>query len=176
MKKGRLLVMGEGPFHWHAGVVRPQSTDGGHEQLGFEGQQQFHLPDSRGACRGAIRRERPGASFGPTGLDWMLKGNPTAYCDSKWIKAISPNFIDFNVPSRPAMNYYIDFSGTGAAAPYALARPAHPARGCAKDGDLLARLSPQQIRDAFRAGGYSTDEVEQLSRVVERRIGELKKL
>jgi len=39
----------------------------------------------------------------------MLKGNPTAYCDSKWIKAISPNFIDFNVPSRPAMNYYIDF-------------------------------------------------------------------
>jgi hypothetical protein len=43
-------------------------------------------------------------------------------------------------------------------------------------GDLLARLSPQQIRDAFRAGGYSADEVEQLSRVVEGRIGELEKL
>jgi hypothetical protein len=43
-------------------------------------------------------------------------------------------------------------------------------------GDLLARLSPQQIRDTFRAAGYSADEVEQLSRVVERRIGELEKL
>jgi hypothetical protein len=43
-------------------------------------------------------------------------------------------------------------------------------------GDLLARLSPQQIRDAFRAAGYSTDEVEQLGKVVERRIGELEKL
>jgi hypothetical protein len=43
-------------------------------------------------------------------------------------------------------------------------------------GDLLARLSPQQIRDAFRAGGCSADEVEQLSRLVEGRICELQKL
>ena len=43
-------------------------------------------------------------------------------------------------------------------------------------GHQLARLSPAQIRDAFRAGGYSPQEVEELSRVVERRIGELEKL
>jgi hypothetical protein len=43
-------------------------------------------------------------------------------------------------------------------------------------GDLLARLSPNQIRDAFRAGGYSLQEVEQLSEVVERRISELEGL
>jgi hypothetical protein len=117
-----------------------------------------------------------GASFGPTGLDWMVKGNPTAYCDSEWIKAISPKFIDFNVPSRPAMNDYIDFPE--------LARRLHmlwlgrriPRADARWMGDLLARLSPQQIRDAFRAGGYSTDQVEQLSRVLERRIGELEKL
>ena len=50
-----------------------------------------------------------GASFATTGLNWMLKGNPAAYCESKWIKTVSPEFIDFNVPSAPAMNYYIDF-------------------------------------------------------------------
>jgi hypothetical protein len=49
-----------------------------------------------------------GASFGPTGLNWMLKGKPAAYCNSKWIKSVSPEFVDFNVPSGPAMNYYID--------------------------------------------------------------------
>jgi hypothetical protein len=43
-------------------------------------------------------------------------------------------------------------------------------------GDLLARLSPQQIRDAFRAGGYPAAEVEELSTVFERRISELEKL
>jgi hypothetical protein len=43
-------------------------------------------------------------------------------------------------------------------------------------GQQMARLSPDQIRDAFRAGGYSSDEVEQLTKVVERRIGELSKL
>jgi hypothetical protein len=40
----------------------------------------------------------------------------------------------------------------------------------------LAQLSPQQIRDAFRAGGYSAQDVERLSLVVERRIAELNNL
>ena len=43
-------------------------------------------------------------------------------------------------------------------------------------GQQLARLSPGQIRDAFRASGYSTEEVERLSQVLERRIDELQKL
>jgi hypothetical protein len=117
-----------------------------------------------------------GASFGSTGLNWGLKGKPAAYCDSKWIKAISPEFVDFNVPSGPAMNFYFNF--------YELSRRLSllwlghhiPRKDARWMGDLLARLSPQQIRDAFRAGGYSTDEVEQLSRALERRISELEKL
>jgi hypothetical protein len=43
-------------------------------------------------------------------------------------------------------------------------------------GHLLAQLSPDQIRDAFRAAGYSSEEVEAYSRVVEQRIIELEKL
>jgi hypothetical protein len=58
------------------------------------------------------------------------------------------------------MNYYIDFPE--------LARGLHmlwlgrhiPRADARWMGDPLARPSPQQIRDAFRTGGYSTDEVE----------------
>jgi hypothetical protein len=40
-------------------------------------------------------------------------------------------------------------------------------------GQLLARLSPQQIRDAFRAGGYSPEETEQFAKLLEGRISVL---
>ena len=117
-----------------------------------------------------------GASFGPTGLNWMLKGKPSAYCSSKWIKAMSPEFIDFNVPSGPAMNYYIDFWDLTQRVSLLWLGHHIPRQHTRWMGDLLARLSPQQIRDAFRAAGYSAEEVEQLSKVVEQRIGELEKL
>jgi len=41
--------------------------------------------------------------------------------------------------------------------------------------DTLAQLSPEQIRDAF-ALGYTPDEVEGFSKVVEGRIAQLNKL
>ena len=40
-------------------------------------------------------------------------------------------------------------------------------------GSLLARLSPQQIRDAFRAAGYSGGDVDAFSKVLEQRIAAL---
>ena len=46
-----------------------------------------------------------GASFGPTGLDNDLKGNTAAYCKSKWIKNVSAEYVDFNVPSAPAAGF-----------------------------------------------------------------------
>jgi hypothetical protein len=117
-----------------------------------------------------------GASFGTTGLNWMLKGNPTAYCDSKWIKSVSKEFIDFNVPSPPAMNYYIDFPELARRLSLLWLGRHVPRTDARWMGDQLARLSPGQIRDAFRAGGYSPGDIEQLSKVVERRIAELQKL
>jgi hypothetical protein len=117
-----------------------------------------------------------GASFGTTGLNWMLKGNPTAYCDSKWIKTVSPEFIDFNVPSGPAMNYYIDFPELALRLSLLWLGHHIPRADARWVGDQLGRLSPDQIRDAFRAGGYSSEDVERLGRTLERRIGELRKL
>jgi hypothetical protein len=43
-------------------------------------------------------------------------------------------------------------------------------------GSLLARLSPVQIRDAFRSAGYKEEEVEAFARIVERRIAALNAL
>ena len=40
-------------------------------------------------------------------------------------------------------------------------------------GSLLAQLSPDQIHDAFRAAGYSRDEIEAYSQAVLSRIREL---
>jgi hypothetical protein len=117
-----------------------------------------------------------GASFGTTGLNWMLKGNPAAYCGSKWIKTISGEFVDFNVPSPPAMNYYIDFPELTLRLKLLWLGRRIPRTDARWMGHQLARLSPEQIRDAFRAGGYSPQEVEQLSSVLEHRIAELAKL
>lgn len=117
-----------------------------------------------------------GASFGSTGLNWMLKGSPAAYCSSKWIKSVSGEFVDFNVPSGPAMNYYIDFPELAMRLNMRWLGHHIPRKDARWMGDLLARLSPAQIHDAFRAGGYSAQEVEDLSKVVERRIAELEKL
>lgn len=40
-------------------------------------------------------------------------------------------------------------------------------------GGLLARLSPKQIQDAFRAAGYSPQEVDAFSKVLTGRIAAL---
>ena len=43
-------------------------------------------------------------------------------------------------------------------------------------GSLLAQLSPDQIRDAFRAAGYSQEQVEGYTSAVQARIAQLAKL
>jgi len=43
-------------------------------------------------------------------------------------------------------------------------------------GTLLAQLSDKQIQDAFRAGGYSSEEAAQYADVVKHRIAELERL
>ncbi|MBV8846800.1 MAG: hypothetical protein JO307_28665, partial [Bryobacterales bacterium] len=53
----------------------------------------------------------------------------------------------------------------------------HIPRGDAKwIGGVLARLSPDQIRDAFRAAGYSEDQIEAFTAALESRISEIQDL
>jgi hypothetical protein len=103
-----------------------------------------------------------GGTFGPTGLNWTQRGNLKAYRQSKWITKTSSGFVDFGTPAMPALNHWV-----GRHIPVADAKWV---------GDLLAQLSPKQIRDAFRAAGFSPEEVEGFSKIIELRIRDLKAL
>jgi len=51
-----------------------------------------------------------------------------------------------------------------------------PRQDARRLGMILAKMSPDQIRDAFRAGGYFPELVEGFSKVVEARIQALRGL
>jgi hypothetical protein len=120
-----------------------------------------------------------GASFGAEGRNWppdKAKGNLDAYSRSKFIRQTTAEYVDFTVPAAPApvvvfdphsMFHRLGLRWIGEHIPRSDARWL---------GQLLARLSPDQIRDAFRAGGYTPQEVEAFSRIVEHRIAELNAL
>jgi hypothetical protein len=120
-----------------------------------------------------------GASFGTTGRSLThseSKGNLNSYQHSRFIRKVGSEYVDFNVPSRPALIYMftpkefisrMDMRWIGK----------HIPRSDAKwIGGLLAQLSPSQIRDAFRAAGYSPEQADGFSHVVEERITELNRL
>jgi hypothetical protein len=95
-----------------------------------------------------------GASFGTTGYSWTQarsKGNLKSYSHSRFIRKVPPKYVDFNVPTRPVLIYFFHFPGL-------IHRlrvrwiGKHISRADAKwVGSILARLSPQQIQDAFRS-------------------------
>jgi hypothetical protein len=117
-----------------------------------------------------------GASFGTTGFNpnhEVSKGNLKNYERSHFIAKTASDYVDFNVPSRPAFivvfnprEFFprMNMRWIGKRVPRSDARWM---------GQMLAKLSPAQIRDAFRAAGYTPEETEGFAKVVERRIGEL---
>jgi hypothetical protein len=117
-----------------------------------------------------------GCSFGSPGLNWAKKGNLNAYTRSKLIAKTSSEFVDFNVPAPPKFNTFIDISELTRRLGLCWLGHHIPLADARWMGHLLAQLSPQQIRDSFRAAGYSPQEVEAFSRVVEQRIALLEKL
>ncbi len=120
-----------------------------------------------------------GASFGTTGLSWthsLSKGNLKSYEHSRFIRKATPEYVEFTVPAPPVfINIFnpkefikrMDMCWIGKRIPISDARWI---------GGLLAQLSPEQIRDAFRAAGYSPEQVQGFADVVEVRIAELNKL
>ena len=117
-----------------------------------------------------------GASFGSAGRTWPPvrgKDNLESYRKSRFIKRLTVDSVDFAVPARPTWKFWVD--------PPEVIRRIHlewigrnvPRVDARWIGQLLARLSPQQIRDAFRAGGYSPEETEQFARLIEGRISVL---
>jgi len=117
-----------------------------------------------------------GSSFGSPGLNWERKGSLKAYAGSKMIRRVSLEFIDFHVPARPKMDTFVNVPELTKRLGLLWLGERIPIEDVRWVGHLLAQLSPEQIRDAFRAAGYSAEEVESFSSVLEQRIAELGKL
>jgi hypothetical protein len=117
-----------------------------------------------------------GSSFGSPGLNWVSKGNLAAYTRSRMIGKTSAEFIDFNVPAPPKLNTFVDIPELTRRLGLCWIGHHIPLGDVRWMAHLLAQLSPDQIRDGFRAAGYSPQEIEAYSRRVEQRIAELQKL
>lgn len=120
-----------------------------------------------------------GASFGSGGRGWSLaksKDNLKAYSRSRFFVDTGSSYISFNDPQKPPFFFFVNL-------PEFILRKQvqwvcnHIPRAHAQwIGQVLAQLSPGQISDAFRAAGYSPEEIESYSRIVEGRISELNDL
>ena len=120
-----------------------------------------------------------GASFGtagPTRPHERSKGNVSSYRHSKFIRKVSRDDVDFQVPARPALVYLVNPREFLSRLRLQWIGKHIPRTDAKWIGQLLGRLSHDQIRDAFRAAGYSPNEVEAFARMVENRIAELNEL
>ncbi len=116
-----------------------------------------------------------GASFGRTGgVTTRSKNNLQQYRESKFIEHANANEVDFVMATRPLPllapfelpNYIRRDSMENVTKHIPLAN----ARWI---GQQLARLTSQQIGDAFRAAGYSNQDVEAYKQAVMARIAQL---
>jgi hypothetical protein len=120
-----------------------------------------------------------GASFGSTGRDWtqkLSKGNLQSYSNSKFISKSTSEYVDFRVPTCPSIIHIFDFPEYFRRVDLRWIGKHVPRDDVHWVGQLLAQLSDQQIRDAFRAAGYKPEEIDGFSKVVESRIAELGKI
>jgi len=120
-----------------------------------------------------------GSSFGTPGLVWPVskaRGNLPCYRHAPFITKVTADYVDFSTPARDSILFLAtprEFFQRLRLRWIGKRIPRSDARWTAQ---LLARLSPDQIRDAFRAAGYSQQQLEGFTEVVLRRISELEKL
>ena len=112
-----------------------------------------------------------GATFGRTGnIITRSKSVSKDYAETRFIAKVTATHIDFVMQSRPFF-------------PFVVRLPSYRERTRMQDivkhipiadagwlGDRLGRLSPDQIRDCFRASGFSPADIEVYTQVVVARI------
>jgi len=117
-----------------------------------------------------------GTGLGGVGMklrDKNCKNNLKLYQRGKLLARVTPDYVDLTSPAHPSIWYFFDL-------PFYLVefRAHHVSRRVPRAdakwiGSLLAQLSPDQISDAFRAGGYSPEETKAFTEVMIARIREL---
>jgi hypothetical protein len=117
-----------------------------------------------------------GASFGCAGRCWpgsRSKGDLEKYSQSRFIRRLTADTVSFQTPARPRYLYAIDPKEYLSRIRLEWIGRDIPRADAKWMGALLARLSPRQIHDAFRAAGYSPEEVEAFSKVLAGRLAAL---
>jgi hypothetical protein len=134
--------------------------------------------DSTGADELVYEVSDLGSSFGTEGLERTNHsiGSLQVYRRTSFIKKLTPDDVDFSVPRRAPLILLPDIPQFFRRLRLLWIGRDVPREDARWIGDWLAHLSSDQIRDAFRAGGYSPQEIEGFAAVVESRISELKKL
>jgi hypothetical protein len=124
-----------------------------------------------------------GATFATNSLQASRakdKGNVDSYVASKFITGTTPTTVDFGTPSAPT-GLLLKSAGV-LAANYIQRRgydwigqdiPREDARWI---GSMLGQLSHEQLVDAFRAGNFPPESIDQYVSVLESRIAQLKAL
>lgn len=120
-----------------------------------------------------------GASFGTIRFKFEAgrgKGRLKDYRESKFITKVRPDYVDFSVPaSRDLFGIFDPRDFISRLRLRWIGK--HIPRADAKwIGGLLGQLKPAQIEDAFRAAGYSQNDIDSFSAVVEKRIAQLNAL
>ncbi|MFY9583379.1 MAG: hypothetical protein WAR21_02675 [Candidatus Acidiferrales bacterium] len=118
-----------------------------------------------------------GASFGNTGNSLTRsKSALKGYANSKFIEKVTSDYVDFVLHSRPFFLTVFDVPNYRARTRMEQVTKHIPRADAKWLGQRLARLSEEQIRDCFRTAGYTPEEVEGFSKVVQKRIAELNAL
>lgn len=114
-----------------------------------------------------------GATFSAPGRSYprnRAKDNLERYTNSKFIVRTTEDTVDFANPARPSFEYLVSLKEYFARVHLEYLGRNVPRADARWLGNLLARLSPDQIRDAFRASGYSPNEIDAFSQVLRERI------
>jgi hypothetical protein len=118
-----------------------------------------------------------GASFGNTGNSLTRsKSAPQEYADTEFVERATPGFVDFVLHSRPFFLGALNISNYQTRTHMEEVAKKIPRADAKWLGRRLSMLSPQQIRDCFRAAGYSSNDIEIYTRAIRQRIADLQAL
>jgi hypothetical protein len=118
-----------------------------------------------------------GATFGKTGGPLSRsKSDLKGYEDSKFIEGEKGGFVDFVMHSRPPLIAALDVSNYETRSRMEKVTKHIPQEDAKWLGERLSHLSDEQIRDCFRTAGYTSEEVEDYTRVIKDRIAALNAL
>ncbi len=124
-----------------------------------------------------------GATFATNSLETSRakdKGNVKNYVDSKFITKTTPTTVDFGTPGAPTA---VLLKSAGIMSKDYFQRKGFewigqniPREDARWIGSMLGQLSHQQLEDAFRAGNFPPDSIDQYVSVLQARIAQLKGL